>query len=214
MSALTLSHRPGFSLLELIVAIGIITSGIFAIVSLNLSSQNGATKALTRYRASALAREGIEVVRAIRDSNWLAACPTLDPAAHATRADWYVQTPGRCYDWNTGLADGTDYTAVPVFNSTTNRWTLDFTPNFSTSLVLSDQNLLLQGTDGVAINMMRLLELFPICRTAVGVETVVVSGATCAATTVQVGIDVRSSVTYGTGDGTKIILEERLYNWR
>jgi len=63
--------RKGFTLIEVIVAISVITIGIIGIYNLvprivSITSANA-----NRFIVSQLAREGIEVVRNIRDTNWL-----------------------------------------------------------------------------------------------------------------------------------------------
>jgi len=72
MRIISHQNQKGQSLIETMVAISVIIIGlfsIFALASFSLSSQ-GASK--TQIVATNLAREGIEVVRNIRDSNWLA----------------------------------------------------------------------------------------------------------------------------------------------
>ena len=63
--------KNGFTLLEVIIAISVITIGILGLYALipkviSISSAN-----IDRFIASQLAREGIEIVRNIRDTNWL-----------------------------------------------------------------------------------------------------------------------------------------------
>lgn len=63
--------REGFTLLETLVAIFVITvaiAGIFGLVSRLTATVSQSSSRLT---AAYLAQEGIEIVRNIRDSNWL-----------------------------------------------------------------------------------------------------------------------------------------------
>ena len=72
MKLISNQNQKGQSLIETMVAISVIIIGlfsVFALASFSLSSQ-GASK--TQIIATNLAREGIEVVRNVRDSNWLA----------------------------------------------------------------------------------------------------------------------------------------------
>jgi len=82
----------GFTLFETIVAVGLILVGLVAALALITTSLFYVSNIQDRLVASNLAAEGIEVVRNIRDDNWL-----------------------RDISWNNGLADG-DYQAA--YNST------------------------------------------------------------------------------------------------
>ena len=64
--------KKGQGLLETIVAIGVILTGLVSVMTLVISNLTGAREAALRYQAVNLAREGIELVRNKRDSNWLA----------------------------------------------------------------------------------------------------------------------------------------------
>ncbi len=72
----TLTMRKGQGLLETIVAIGIMMTGLISVMSLVISNLNSQREAATRYQAVNLAREAIELVRNTRDSNWLAGSDT------------------------------------------------------------------------------------------------------------------------------------------
>ena len=66
-----ISSEKGFTLIETIGAVFVMTIGVigsYYIVQYSISSNNYARAKLT---ASSLAQEGIEIVRNIRDSNWL-----------------------------------------------------------------------------------------------------------------------------------------------
>lgn len=66
------SSQHGQGLLEAIIAIGIILTATIASLTLIVSSIEASRGVRERLIASNLAREGIEAVRAARDSNWLA----------------------------------------------------------------------------------------------------------------------------------------------
>ena len=66
-----IKDNSGQGLLELIVAIGVITVGLFSVWGLFISNFNAEREAGARIIAINLAREGMEAVRNIRDSNWL-----------------------------------------------------------------------------------------------------------------------------------------------
>jgi len=63
--------KKGFTLIEIIVAVSVMTIGIVGIYALvpKVVSVTGAN--INKFIASQLAREGIEIVRNIRDTNWL-----------------------------------------------------------------------------------------------------------------------------------------------
>lgn len=63
--------QKGQGLLETIVAIGVIVTGLVSVMTLVISNLTGAREAALRYQAVNLAREGIEMVRNARDTGWL-----------------------------------------------------------------------------------------------------------------------------------------------
>jgi len=65
--------KSGFTLMEAIVAIFVITTGIVGVLSLVTQTISSATISKDKLIAAYLAQEGIEIVRNIRDTNWLEA---------------------------------------------------------------------------------------------------------------------------------------------
>lgn len=65
------SRRAGFTLIETIIGISIIGLVITAAAQLTSSSLNIGGNSLRKFAAIHLAEEGIEIVRNMRDSNWL-----------------------------------------------------------------------------------------------------------------------------------------------
>ncbi|MFA7662349.1 MAG: prepilin-type N-terminal cleavage/methylation domain-containing protein [Patescibacteria group bacterium] len=63
--------QSGVTLIESLVAMMVITVGLVAILSLALSSLTRAKVSKEQIVATALVREGIEITRTIRDTNWL-----------------------------------------------------------------------------------------------------------------------------------------------
>lgn len=63
-------RKRGFTILELIVAIFIITTGLVAAASLMSYSISAVIIGKSQIIATSLAQEGLEVVRNIRDNNW------------------------------------------------------------------------------------------------------------------------------------------------
>lgn len=64
-------NQKGFTLLETMIAIVVITVGAVSVMSLIHRATLGAQLASSRLVAAYLAQEGLEIVRNIRDSNWL-----------------------------------------------------------------------------------------------------------------------------------------------
>jgi len=65
-----LNNQQGFSLIEVIIAIFVITIGIVAVVNLISSAIGSVAISESQVIATNLCQEGLEVVRNIRDSNW------------------------------------------------------------------------------------------------------------------------------------------------
>lgn len=63
--------RRGFSLAEVIIALGILTFGLIAIASLLLQNMQVEVLNKNYLVASMLAQEGVELVRNVRDENWV-----------------------------------------------------------------------------------------------------------------------------------------------
>lgn len=63
--------RKGFTLIELIIVVFVLAIGILGVYSVYSQIISYTTISLSRFTASYLAQEGIEIVRNIRDTNWL-----------------------------------------------------------------------------------------------------------------------------------------------
>jgi len=107
-------EKLGFSLLEVIVAIGVTAIGLLGIIS--LVAQNVQAQYLNRniLIASQLAQEGLELVRNKRDINWL--------------------TPGN--NWKTGAGSGTDSDIVQD-----NDYSIDYSGNINDIDSIDDARL-------------------------------------------------------------------------
>ncbi|MEY4722719.1 MAG: hypothetical protein RLZZ324_232 [Candidatus Parcubacteria bacterium] len=199
--------QRGQSMLEAIIASGIIVTAVASALTLVTSSIQASKESETSITATNLAREGVEVVRNMRDSNWLADKP-----------------------FDTGLSSGTDYAGILVFTPATGAWAMDYAAADNAT----DAAARVYRHDGTApgatLGLMtqaavqpastsaspygRIVLTEPICEDAVGVITTVSSGADCGAKT-KVGIRVLSRVYWTLGGRPrKIESEERMYDWR
>jgi type II secretory pathway pseudopilin PulG len=205
------------SLVETIVAVGIIMVGVVGTLTLAFSSVRAGTESEARVLAVNLAREGIEVVKNIRDSNWL---KIEEGNFSATCAD-----EGPCWDQFThGGPDNTnDYTCIAIFNGQT--WSLNCDPdNWGQNCNGHDCTQVFQYVDGnstyftqtagaidekyQATLYKRLIKTNEICSD----DSIEEDGASCS---VKIGIQIISEVRWFEGDKEKsIILEDRIYNWK
>jgi len=202
--------RHGQSLIEAIVALGIISTAISSALSLAVGSLGAEKDSGATITAGNLAREGIEVVRAIRDSNWLA---------------------GNA--WDVGLVSGSsgsfDYTAMPIIDTTSTgaNWTLDFTPNASTDASAKVYRCTVASCSGMlglfrqfpsapltgysASGYTRVITLNPICKDG----TLVTNVTGCLTGNEKIGMRVTAQVTWAfSGRPHTLNVEERLYDWR
>lgn len=199
-------------MLEMVIALGILMMGVIGFSTLTTATIVTSRTSELRITAANLAREGVEVARNIRDSNWL----KIDA--------------GQAVNWNNDLAAGTDYTAVATFTQGSGEWTLDFTgvANIGDSKAKiyyydSINSLYLQPQPPPPplpatikeTPFKRLITLNLICRDSSANEEIRSSGNICSPGFSQVGIDVVSHVQWGEAGRThNIEQEEKLYNWR
>jgi len=201
-------NQKGQSLMELLVALFILVSALAATVVLIVTSINAGRESRQRLISTNFAREGIEIVRNVRDSNW------SDDTGVA---------------WDDGLTDSNYVTAIPLLDDT-NPISLSFddyinpTPALIDNMnIKTDDTVYLQG-QGLAENATvyyRLIYINPICQKSDGTEGIGVKDSTenCAtqfdANYTKVGIRVISEVHWKAYDSNKkVIVEDRLYNWQ
>lgn len=195
----------GQGLLEGIIAIGVLVTGVISVLTLSTYSLANSEDIEAKLAATNLAREALEAVRIIRDTNWLAG---------------YTGPTGSALAWDSGLvpssADVNDTTAVPILAADFG-WTLDFVSNTATSLY-RDDGVFRQYSGSVPAavktRFTRLLRLYAICRNlSNGSEQR--DGAVCGGSTVKVGVRVVAQASWPKGTTTRsVTLEQYLYNWR
>ena len=200
----------GQSMLEAVIATGIIVTAVSSALTLVSSSIKAEKESESLLAAGNLAREGIEAVRAIRDSNWLAGAT-----------------------WDAGLTGpgftNRDYDGIPVYSPTTNLWSMDLTPN-AISAASGRVYRYTSGGGGAYIGLhvqastqpggtvvtpfRRFITMQLLCDNGAGGYNVVSTGADCGAQE-RVGRVVTSEVTWLIANQTKRIrMVERIFNWR
>lgn len=91
----SLFSRAGFTLIETMVALALVTIAMGPVFILAISSVNAASRIEHNLIAANLAQEGIEVVRNIRDTNWLAGTAFDNNLPAGTwRAEWNTVSGG------------------------------------------------------------------------------------------------------------------------
>lgn len=215
-------NNKGFTLLEGIIALTVITVGLMVGLTLAISNLLATQDNERRIIAANLAREGIEVVRNIRDNNW----------DHIEANDTYAG--GTYYTFDTFL-DETDvdvgnHFLVKIDNTTDpDRYVLVDTPSNSiTSMddcVLGNECLVnyngATGEYGLTVGdssiYHRLVTLQDICfNDSNNSETEKAIDANCSGLPGEekIGVLVTSHVRYITNRDHDIIVKERLYDWR
>lgn len=193
--------RHGQGLLETTIAIAILTTGVVAALSLSASNVSLTQQATSRFIAANLAREGIEVVRNIRDTNWLA---------------------GGAYD--VGLPSTADFSFAPVFDQATGAWTLAYGPDcigvpaceVGTQVYIQNNQYIQTGTAaqvGQKTIFQRIMYVFRICRDASGNE--VNQTSACSGSDTETGKYVSANVQWKDQRGAQFFsIQEKLYNWK
>ncbi|MBI5405196.1 MAG: hypothetical protein HY976_03120 [Candidatus Kerfeldbacteria bacterium] len=238
------SPPRGQGLLEVIIGIGVIIAGTVGSITLISATVTAGRSTNNRVVAASLARESIEVIRNIRDSNWLAI------QANVTGATSFAGL----FNEAAGVRR---HFATPIFDRTNNTWTMNTVGsgaevlNLDTafnkdcgvlkcSTVFLDANGYFQksgGTAAVNSRFARMVELHPICRVdGVAGTPVVIDGiadasyptetirstdrATCISSVgtdneVLVGLQVIATVRWTEGTTARNYrLEDRIYNWK
>lgn len=146
---------PGQTLIETVVAIGLLTTGIIAGLAAAIAGLSASDQSLQQIVASNLAREGVEVVRKIRDSNWYNGSLTDCDSWFGTGTDQ------QCYQtWDNGIAGsagGTDYRAI--FDSSGNSWSLSTTGGGSQTRLYLMSNGVYSSTGAGAWQYSRVIRI-------------------------------------------------------
>lgn len=118
-------NQKGQTLIETIIAIFVLTTGLTTGLGLAIYAFGASSNIVEQITATGFAREGIEVVRSMRDSNWLAG--TLSDSCEGGQ---------RCYPtWLTqsynidGAAGSGNVRIVELQPSGSNRWSIKSAPS-------------------------------------------------------------------------------------
>ncbi|MFH0804812.1 MAG: hypothetical protein V1916_01295 [Patescibacteria group bacterium] len=202
-----IQDQRGQSLLEMLIAVFILVAATTATLTLIISSINAGKESRSKMIATSLAREGVELVRNIRDSNWIDPSPLY---------------------WDTGISfcpSTCDPTAVPTVDEV-NPMTLNFAASSFTdaaAAVKLSANRYLQNTAaGSYSTFYRLIYITQICQDAAGAEklasainnTDACNSGDFVGYPTKVGIRVVSEVRWPSPAGRKVQVEDRLYNWQ
>jgi len=199
------NDQSGQSLIELIVSIAVITIGLFSVWFLFLVNFNAVKESEMRIVAANLAREGVEITKNVRDSNWLRmARNTPDETS--------------LWLWDRGLADGS--------------YTVDYKSGLFEVTDSSQTGKLFYGIDGYysvqpsnkASFFSRFITLTSICCNDSNPEDLKCDDTAyfsptdsggCPNNTLKIGINISSRVTWSySGQPRQLIVEDQLFNWR
>lgn len=202
----------GQGLLEVLIAFTVVGLGLGAALVLLLRSGIENRRMELKSIAVNLAREGVEVIRGMRDSNWLAG-DRFDKELFDDAQDPGIDT-----------VDGT-----PVFDISLGGWSLNFAPNpgdinnpsfpepESVVRVVPDNNFVSGDTyqqgvaSGTATPFRRIFYTRALCSNA---ETTPVNGYDCPPAT-KIGVAVAVLVHWtDRGKDFTVAAEEHLYDWK
>ena len=113
------TSQSGQTLIETLVGLSVLVTGIVAGLSLAIFSFSGISDASQSDVASGFAREGIEAVRRLRDSNWLAG--TISDCSGIPCYPLWLSAP---YDITGAAGTGKEYRVIFNPSASSNKWTI------------------------------------------------------------------------------------------
>lgn len=188
-----LKDQRGSTLIELMAAFFVIAMGLMGAMALTTNNLKNETIGANRLIATNLAREGVELARSIRDTNW--------------------QTGAT---WDQGLQGGSATDHCTVLNNSR----LAFVST-SCAAVFDNRFRLYKSTDGVYTTntadtptpFYRKVIFDPICLVVGSPETTPTT-SNCPVGSEKIGVHITSQVGVQAIANSTITLEESLYNWR
>jgi Tfp pilus assembly protein PilV len=194
-------QQQGLTFIETIAAIGVLITGIVGGLTLTTFTLNSSVASEGRLKAANFAREGIEVIRQIRDSNWLAGNP------------WYggiLQNPESYYRLTVDFDPvnniwTTEDQAVNIENCTNCQ--LYYQP---------DSGVFSHDISSELTSYKRLITINRICwQEAIGEEAIMAAGQNCTAGTSLIGYQLISQVTWTDNNRNhELKVIDRIYDWR
>ena len=132
-SSLWRRRSRGITLIETMVAIFILTMGVSALVATAIFTFSTNSKVLIRLGGMGLAREGIEVARNIRDTNWLPPhTPTLCSEIGTEQYCYkWANPPSNNRLWFRDLTGPCSGGCQAVLDPNTSIWSLNSTGNYA-----------------------------------------------------------------------------------
>ena len=210
----------GFTLLETLIALSVISVGVMAAFTLSTANLNTARANAHRVLAANLAREGVEFVRNVRDSNWLKIeanfdCDTVTAGTQLCAWDEYLDQTTSTISFDNSIVAPLD--ALPVGVNDVADCFNEPTCLLSEKEEAGNYHLYKQSTGENATNMARLVILKAICLNNGDLSArVIASDVACPETHKdKIGLQVTSQVYWV--DFSKehsIEVVEELYNWR
>lgn len=183
------NNQQGQTLLELVIASGIVVAVLVSILGAMIINYRAKIEAEGRFLAGQLAREGVELVRNIRDSNWL--------------------DLGK--EWSSGLIGG-DNDGIVDFNPLTGELSVDFTVNQIEQARLYQHYGYINhdSPGGEALNYYRLIILNGIC-----ISDFPPTEFCPPSSPELIGLKVTSEVAWEIKGGMKYFqVDDYLYNWK
>jgi prepilin-type N-terminal cleavage/methylation domain-containing protein len=207
-------NDAGFTLIELLIAIAVFTIGLLGSIGLATSNYSNSQDNLDKTLAVNLAQEGLELIRNVRDSNWL-----------KIEANQEVIVGGVFdpYTWDSALSGNNyvyiDYddvapSAFPLACGGTLKSCVENCPNCQLYTYLANGYYSHDNTDSVPTKYSRGFRLHKICLSADGLtESLVDASGVCPGT--HIGFQVTSHVQWPDNGQTKFIeVSDYIYNWR
>lgn len=206
---LKFKKNSGQGLLEMVVAISLMIAIVMSVLVLVNANLLGQKESEFQIIAANLAREGIEVVRNIRDANWLAE----------------VNDPTVFWDRNLYNSDPQDITAIIVFDKNYSDGffrTLDFSVNSindSNAQIYRQGGMYLQTTGSkegmISTLFYRLVTLESICLNSLDGQIAIRPQATCEENEKKIGLNIKSQVNWlHQSRPRQTILKSRIYDWK
>lgn len=203
--------------MELLVAISIISIGLFGVWNLFLSNFSGEQEAKARIIGSNLAREGIEAVKNMRDSNWLRVSVNDDTCG---------ENGDELCRWDYGFEG--DGTAIVRNVLNQDYVTLDYLPvdidSQEVKLFLDSNGFYSHDQSGLYSGYNRLIIIRDVCCSdsdlnlkcdTAGAFNIKNIAERCTTGELKVGMDVQSIVVWEiNGRRREVTAEDQLFNWR